>query len=113
MKKGNLSDRVVEYVLNCSIDDFQSLTVTGLAEKFNVNRCYLSRKFKEDKEFTLCDFIIREKLSRCVNLLRDNCDMTIRELALKLGFSNTTYFIQIFKNYYGAPPGRYRDYIRR
>lgn len=113
MKKSNLSDQVVEFVLNCSLDEFQNLTVSKIAATFSVNRCYLSRKFKGDKDFTLCEFLIREKLNRSVGLLRENNDMTIRELSQKLGFSNTNYFIQIFKNYYGAPPGRYREYIRR
>ena len=112
-KKKNLSDRVVEFVLNCSLDDFQNLTVTKIASTFHVNRCYLSRKFKSDKAFTLCEFIIREKLSRSVVLLRENEQISIQDLSNKMGFSNANYFIQIFKNYYGAPPGRYRDVIAK
>ena len=112
-KKKNISDRVVEFVLNCSPDDFQNLTVTKIASTFHVNRCYLSRKFKSDKAFTLCEFLIREKLSRSVVLLRENDQITIQDLSIKMGFSNTNYFIQIFKNYYGAPPGRYRQYISK
>jgi AraC-like DNA-binding protein len=46
-------------------------------------------------------------------LLRENERITIQDLSIKMGFSNTNYFIQIFKNYYGAPPGRYRDYISK
>ncbi len=112
MRKNSLSDRVVEYVLNCTNDDFQDLTVTNIASQFHVNRCYLSRKFKSDKDFSLCEFIMREKLSRSVGVLRQNSSITIRELSTKMGFSNPNYFIQIFKNYYGTPPGKYREYIR-
>lgn len=112
LKKANLSDRVVEFVLNCPSDEFQNLTVTKIASTFNVNRCYLSRKFRNDKDFTLCDFLIREKLSRSVGVLRQDSDITIRELSSRMGFSNTNYFIQIFKSYYGTPPGRYREYIK-
>jgi AraC-like DNA-binding protein len=112
-KKIKLSDRVVEFVLNCSVDDFQNLTVTKIASTFHVNRCYLSRKFKSDKAFTLCEFLIREKLSRSIVLLRENDQISIQDLSSKMGFSNPNYFIQIFKNYYGAPPGRYREYISK
>jgi len=113
MKKNNLSDRVVEFVLNRSIDEFQNLTVTKIAAAFHVNRCYLSRRFKHDKAFTLCEFLIREKLSRSVGLLREKHDLTINELSTIMGFSNSNYFIQIFKSYYGAPPGKYREYINK
>ncbi|MGE5342552.1 MAG: helix-turn-helix domain-containing protein [Candidatus Omnitrophota bacterium] len=111
MKKNSLSDRVVEYVLNCSNNEFQNLTVAKIAAFFQVNRCYLSRKFKVDKDFTLCEFIIREKLSRSVGVLQEDRDITIRELSTKMGFANTNYFIKIFKRFYGTPPGRYREYI--
>ena len=113
MKKETLSDRVVEFVLNCSMDDFQNLTVSKIATTFHVNRSYLSRRFKRDKDFTLCEFLARERLSRSVGLLRENNDLTIQELSVKMGFSNTNYFIRVFKNYYGTPPGKYREYIRR
>jgi two-component system, response regulator YesN len=112
-KKKTISDRVVEFVLNCSVDEFRNLTVNGIASFFHVNRCYLSRKFKSDKDFTLCEFLIREKLSRSVDLLRRDNHITIRALSAKMGFSNANYFIQIFKRYYGASPGRYREYISR
>ncbi len=112
-KSDKLSDRVVEFVLNCSLDDFQNLTVTKIATTFHVNRCYLSRKFKSDKEFTLCEFLMREKLSRAILLLRGNQNISIQDLSAKMGFSNSNYFIQIFKNFYGAPPGRYRDFVSK
>lgn len=112
-KKKTLSDQVVEFVLNRSVDEFRNLTVTGIASIFHVNRCYLSRKFKSDKEFTLCEFLIREKLSRSVEVLRRDEIITIRELSAKMGFANANYFIQIFKRYYGTSPGRYREFISK
>jgi AraC-like DNA-binding protein len=113
IKKENLSDRVVQFVLNLSIDEFQNISVARIAKIFNVNRSYLSRKFKLDKDFTLCEFIIREKLARSANMLRENKDMTIRELSSKLGFNNTNYFISVFKRFFGTPPGKYRSFIKR
>ncbi len=111
MRKFNISDRVVEYVLNCSVDEFQSLTVSRLAKIFSVNRCYLSRKFKNDKEFTLCEFLVREKLFRSIGILKEDRQITIKELSEKMGFANSNYFIRIFKRHFGTSPGRYRDCV--
>lgn len=113
MKNSNISDRVLKYVLNCSNDEFQSLTVSKLAELFNVNRCYLSRKFKNDKEFTVCEFLVREKLFRSVGILKQDTQLTIREISEKMGFANSNYFIRIFKRHFGTTPGRYREFINR
>ena len=111
MRKPNISDRVVEFVLNCSTDEFQTMTVSKLAKLFNVNRCYLSRKFKSDKDFTLCEFLVREKLFRSVGILKENKSVTIRELSEKMGFANSNYFIRIFKRHFGTSPGRYRECV--
>lgn len=111
MRKPNISDRVVEFVLNCSTDEFQTMTVSKLAKLFNVNRCYLSRKFKSDKDFTLCEFLVREKLFRSVGILKENKSVTIRELSEKMGFANANYFIRIFKRHFGTSPGRYRECV--
>jgi len=113
MRKHTISDRVVEFVLNCSIEQFQNLTVSKLAEIFRVHRCYLSRKFKNDKDFTICEFLLREKLFRAVELLKRDNELTIRELSEKMGFSNSNYFIRIFRRHFGISPGRYRKYINR
>lgn len=111
MKKSNISDRVVEYVINRSTKEFQNLTVSELARIFGVNRCYLSRKFKGDKDFTLCEFLAREKLFRAVGILKENNRLTIKELSEKLGFANSNYFIRIFKRHFGTSPGRYREWV--
>jgi two-component system response regulator YesN len=113
MRKSNISDRVVEYVLNCSTKDFQTLTVSELARIFGVNRCYLSRKFKGDKDFTLCEFLAREKLFRAVGILKKDSRLTIKDLSEKLGFANSNYFIRIFKRHFGTSPGRYREWVNR
>lgn len=111
MKKSNISDCVVEFVLNCSNEDFQSLTVSKMATLFNVNRCYLSRRFKKDKEFTVCEFLVREKLFRSVGILKEDTQLTIKEISEKLGFANSNYFCRIFKRHFGTTPGRYREYV--
>lgn len=113
MKKSNISDHVVEFVLNCSNDDFKSLTVSKMAKRFNVNRCYLSRKFKKDKEFTVCEFLVREKLFRSIGMLKEDTQLTIKEISEKLGFANSNYFSRIFKRHFGTTPGRYRECVSR
>ncbi|HLP44749.1 MAG TPA: AraC family transcriptional regulator [Candidatus Deferrimicrobium sp.] len=113
MKKSNISDRVVEFVLNCSNEDFQSLTISKMARQFNVNRCYLSRKFKKDKEFTICEFVVREKLFRSIEILKEDPQVTIKEISEKLGFANSNYFCRIFKRHFGTTPGRYRECVSR
>lgn len=113
MKKGTLSDRVIEYILHSSLEELREVTVYRLAQIFRVNRCYLARRFKGDKDFTLCEFLVREKLFRAAAILKESDRVTINELSELIGFSNANYFIRIFKEYFGTSPGRYRECLRR
>lgn len=108
MKKDNLTDRVIEYVLKCRDEELATLSVAKVAKKFKVSQSYLLRRFRIDKYFTLGKFIFRERMFRAATLLLQHKDLTIKSLAERIGFLDYDYFIRIFKNYYGITPTRYR-----
>lgn len=108
MKKSNLSDQVIEYVLQCRDEELAALSVAKIAKAFNVSESYLARKFKTDKCFTPGKFIFKERMFRAAHLLQENRELTIKSLAERMGFYDYDYFIRIFKKYYGIPPSRYR-----
>jgi two-component system response regulator YesN len=112
-KSRSLSDRVVEYVLTRNIDELAVLTVEGVAHKLNINRSHLSRTFRAEKNFTIEEFVFKIKIIRAASLLKDNADLTIKEIAKKMGFCRCDYFIRIFKRYFGITPARYRDLTRQ
>lgn len=113
MKKNNLSDRVVEYLLTLDIKGFENINVNNIAHKFKVNRCYLSQKFKDDKNFALNDYIITIKILRAATLLASSDEVTTEELAKAMGYSNTQYFCCLFKNRMGTTPGKYKNLIKK
>jgi two-component system response regulator YesN len=108
----SVSDRVVEYVLTRKISELGSLTVENIAVNLKINRSHLSRTFRAEKKFTIEEFVFKIKIIRAASLLKENADMTIKEIARKLGFSRCDYFIRIFKSYFGTTPAKYRDLIQ-
>ena len=113
MKKETVSDRAIQLVLNLPLEEIAEISVEKIAFTLKVNRSYLSRKFKQEKDLNLCEFLNREKLLRSIGLLRENHELTVNEISTKMGFANTNYFIQIFKRFIGTPPGKYREYIKQ
>lgn len=113
MKKQNLSDRVVEYLLTLDIEGFEDINVNNIAHKFKVNRCYLSQKFKDDKNFALNEYIITVKILRAAALLASSEELTTEEVAKAMGYSNTQYFCCLFKNRMGTTPGKYKNYVNK
>ncbi|MCU0289837.1 MAG: helix-turn-helix transcriptional regulator [Acidobacteria bacterium] len=108
IKKKNISDEAIEFVLRCKNEELGKLSVSELARTFNVSESFLSRKFRSDKCFTLGKFIFRERMFRSAQLLMGNRKITIKALADIMGFSDYDYFIRTFKKYYGVSPSRYR-----
>ncbi|NIM78553.1 MAG: helix-turn-helix domain-containing protein [Candidatus Aminicenantes bacterium] len=113
MKRNSLSDRVVEYVLTRTIDELAALTVESVAFNLNINRSHLSRTFKAEKNFTIEEFVFKIKIIRAATMLKDNVDLTIKEISKRMGFCRCDYFIRIFKRYFGITPARYRELIRK
>lgn len=112
MKKDNISDMVVKYILLRSDEELANLTVKNIAQVFNMNPSYISRQFLKDKEFSLGFYLVRMKVFRAAALLQVDKDITVMELAKKFGFCTTGYFIHVFKKFFGTSPGRYRDCVK-
>jgi YesN/AraC family two-component response regulator len=113
MEKNNLSDSVVEYILTLDLQGFENVNVNTIAKKFKVNRCYLSQKFKDDKNSALNDYIIMVKILRATSLLATRDELTTEDVAKAMGYSNTQYFCRLFKNRVGTTPGKYKSYIKK
>jgi AraC-like DNA-binding protein len=105
-----LTDQVAKYVMTCNNEVLKGMTVSSIARRFKVDRSHLAREFKSCKNFTLCQFIQREKMVRAAILLKDATDLTVAKLSENLGFCSTEYFRGLFKRHFGVVPSKYREY---
>ena len=113
MKSTTLADRVVEYVLTRGLEELSMLTVERIANHLEVNRSHLSRTFKNEKNFTVEEFIFKIKIIRSAALLKEHDDLTIKEISRKMGFCRCDYFIRIFRHYFGTTPAKYRELVNQ
>jgi len=90
-----------------------TLTVEQISTHLRVNRSHLSRSFRNEKSFTIEEFIFKIKIIRSAGLLKDESDLTIKDIAQKMGFCRCDYFIRIFKLYFGTTPAKYRELSRQ
>jgi AraC-like DNA-binding protein len=56
--------------------------------------------------------IINEKVCRSKDILKEDANITIKDLATLMGFSEANYFIKVFRKRVGIPPGEYRKLWR-
>lgn len=109
-EKKKVSYQLVEYVMKATDEEFAGLSVGFLAHSFNIDRFKLLRLFKKQTNMTLEHFLYKEKMARAAYLLKVYRNMTIKQVAEKIGFCTCDYFIQKFKEYYGVVPGKYREF---
>ena len=107
-KKDSLCDLAIEFILTRTLEEVGEVTVVRIARELKVSRSYLARVFKRERDVSLKEYLLREKMHRAESLLINESQITIKELSEKIGFLDTNYFAYLFKRYYGISPGRYR-----
>ena len=84
--------------------------VSELAELMNMSRSNLLRKIKKQTQLSASQFMREVRLQKGMTLLEET-ELTVSEISYKVGFSNNSYFIKCFRDYYGYSPGEARKKI--
>lgn len=101
--KRNLQD-VKEYMDN---HFSEKLHLDELAERFFINKYYLTHTFKEQFGITINQYLLQKRITQGKHLLRFS-QYTIEQIALLCGVDDANYFTRIFKKMEGITPGEYR-----
>ena len=83
-------------------------TVEQIADKFNFNKDYLCRVFKKHIGMSIVKYMNKLKTERAKQMLRET-DLTVKQVAFELGYSDSKYFMKIFKSYESITPSGYRN----
>lgn len=84
------------------------ITIQDLARHTGLSSSYLSRVFKQNLGISVSDYIRDQKIEKATHLLRYS-DQSIVEISNYLSFSSQSHFIQVFENFTGLTPKKYRD----
>jgi len=83
------------------------LTVSSIAEMFQLNQTFLSTIFKKQYGISLSAFIQSNRLQLAHKLL-NSTDLTMREICARTGFGSVETFYRAFKEKFGTSPGKMR-----
>jgi AraC-like DNA-binding protein len=109
MNRRNIAQQAVDFILTRKLEELADLTGAKIAGALGVKTDYLTQKFKDRQHITLHGFILREKLHRAAFVLGKKQDLTIVDLASKLGFSKPGHFDMAFNRYFAIEPDQYRN----
>ncbi|OHX68331.1 AraC family transcriptional regulator [Flammeovirga pacifica] len=90
---------ILRYI-NQNITDTEKLKIPILADKFNISKTYFSEYFKKNAQISLGDYIIKAKL-RIVETKIKHTDLSLKEIAYQLNFTDSSHLSKSFKKSYG------------
>jgi two-component system, response regulator YesN len=86
---------------------YEQFFLKELAKKYYINQNYCCYLFKKVTGSTFSDYVNKIRMEKSKELLR-SMELTIDEIAQKVGYNDYFYFNKVFKRYHGSTPSKYR-----
>jgi len=109
-----MMERVIEYkytdnqffndmleFINNNIE--KSISLNECAERFHISPSYISRMFKKYIDVNFITYINELRIKKALELLQET-DLSIKEIAQRVGYNNLNYFYRNFKTLTGITP---------
>lgn len=85
----------------------QPITINSLSDQVYLSPNYLRSIFKDKTGITIHDYLTRIRLGKATELLADG-SLKIQDIAQRVGYESTSYFISLFLKNQGVTPNEYR-----
>lgn len=106
-QKYNNSDMTNKIISNIE-NNYSSLnlSVNKIADDLNILPSTISKAFKNDTGGTILKYIHTYRIEKSKELLSQG--MSVKDVAVAVGFENTMTFIRVFKKYEAITPGQFK-----
>ena len=84
------------------------VSVEEIAGRLGVSFSHFTRKYREQTGNTPIQYLTKLRIQASLHYLL-NSSMNIKEIAIKIGFSNGNYFSKVFLKHVGMTPNEYRS----
>ena len=92
--------------------DFRTATLSELATKLNLSVPYLSKRVRELCGMTFSRLLQEERFKEAIRLLEET-DLPIGDIIIAVGYENTSFFHNQFRERYQCSPFRWRKNQRK
>ena len=101
------ADTFIE-IKNYIDENYASLTVSDIAERFHYSREHLSRRFKDRFNIPLSEYIAKRRVAESLPLLGK---MLCADVAYAVGFGSQSAYIAAFRKNLGCLPSEYKKML--
>nr|WP_154983378.1 AraC family transcriptional regulator [Paenibacillus xylanexedens] len=85
------------------------VSIEQMSESLGYNRAYLSRIFKQETGLTPVTYLLKLRIDKSRQLLRERPDLSIEQVSASVGMPDALYFSRQFKRFHGEAPTLYRE----
>ncbi len=102
-------NKIVEYI---NYNYQENIELKECAEKYHTSPNYIARMFKKYYGISFITYLNSLRIKKAQELLR-NTDLSIKEIAYKVGYNNLNYFYKIFKRNMEVTPKDFKNGIAK
>lgn len=107
-ESNRLSDKIVQYIS----EHPDTVTLKTLGARFSYHPNYISTLLHRETGKSFSAILTQQRMERAAVLLRGT-SLPIEEIAFMLGYSNSSNFYKVFREYYGFSPREYTERSRK
>lgn len=89
----------------------REIQIAKLADKLELSIRSFNRRFKKATNETPLNYLRNVRMQAAGELLNTS-NLTINEIAEKVGYQDSAHFTKLFKSHFGATPNQYRTTVR-
>lgn len=104
----NLSPIIMKAIEHIQNDYSEGVSIKEFCAKYTMTTAYIGYLFKKETNVFFNDYLNSYRISKAIDMLTST-SYKINDIAIKTGFSTTSYFITAFKKYTGTSPQKYRE----
>ncbi|WHY65124.1 AraC family transcriptional regulator [Neobacillus sp. SuZ13] len=86
----------------------EPINVHAIADEIGFNRMYLARKFKEELNIGVIDYLHKKRIEEAIFLIEQG-RLSITDIGIHVGFSSYNYFCKVFKELIGMTTTEYKN----
>lgn len=106
------SEQIVRQMIRMMSTQYaHPFTMEQMASSLGYSRAYLSRLFKQVTELSPVTFLLKLRMDKGRQLLRERPDLTIEQIASSVGIPDALYFSRQFRRFYQQSPTQYRQQV--
>ena len=104
-KTADKIDLVIDYVEK---NYMHNISINEIAEHLGLTPNYLSKMFREKKQMRFIDYLTEVRVQNAKKILSRTTDISIKNLALMVGYYSPRYFSRVFKKITGYYPSEFK-----